>query len=665
MSSALNPAPFDIDAILAGAGGQLAELLRYQSGAEPLLAATFRADWRARSGLHADLLAACEPLFAALATLDPAQWAAAPAHDVWRVLALVQHSGVGYQPELGRAGEKILLELGSAAQLAASDGWAAATAALEGWWTQEQQRLGRLEQRLVDTERGQLRTRRAQQVAARLLNQNMAGRSFAREVVEYLQREWFQELQWALLQFGVDSEQWQRRAQLTERLVASLQPPGDDDEARQQLYALIPDVGAELAALLDERAHDRGILEQQLALIEAQHLLLLRGQEPPGADFQLIANNDPWLSTTTISASLLQRVTVLEPGSWFALRDGDGELRIKLALKLDDSTQLLFVNRLGVKALQKSFEEFAYLLSVGAAQQLPAPDCARAVLHDALAHIARSSIDDHQARAEARRLADIEARLRIEAKAKAMAEARALAAVQAQAEAQARADEEAARRAREEQDAEEERRQRELEQNAAELLRQEQLRQERAQREMAQLQAQRELAQQQLAQQQLAEQQERERAQQEQAQREEAARLQREAEQENAQPEIAAPAGNGVPVPDGATLPEQPARTPSPADEQRLRAARREAGLLPLGSWIELLDEAGNAQRLKVAVKLPSSGKLILVDRDGVRQAEFDRDTFASLLFEERARVLNQGPKFEDTLAKVVDSMRRDRAPRE
>jgi hypothetical protein len=110
---------------------------------------------------------------------------------------------------------------------------------------------------------------------------------------------------------------------------------------------------------------------------------------------------------------------------------------------------------------------------------------------------------------------------------------------------------------------------------------------------------------------------------------------------------------------------EAPARSPAPGDDQKLRAARREAGLLPLGSWIELLDTAGTPQRLKVAVKLPSSGKLILVDRNGVRQAEFDGDAFAGLLFEGRARILNQGPKFEDTLAKVVDSMRRDRAPRE
>jgi hypothetical protein len=612
MSSALKSPSFDLDAILAGAGEQLTELLCCQPNTEPALATTFWLDWRARSELHADLLAVCEPLSAALEALDPAHWAAAPVHAVWQVLALVQHSGAGYQPELGRAGERILVELGAAAQQAGRGGWVAAATALEAWWTQEQQRLGRLEQRLVDTERGQLRSRRAQQVAARLLNQAMAGKRFSREVADYLQCEWFQELQWALLHFGADSEQWQRRARLTERLVASLQPAGSDDEARQQLYALIPDVGTELGALLDERAHDRGVLEQQLALIETQHLLLLRGNEPPAADFQLIANNDPWLSTTTISASLLQRVAVLEPGSWFVLRDAAGELRIKLILKLDDSTQLLFVNRLGVKVLQKSFEEFAYLLSVGAAHQMPRPDCASEILRQIVARLLRNADHDGELeRTEARRLIDAEARLRIEAKAKALAEAQSL--------AEALAEAKAAQRAREEQIAQEE----------------EQRRQELARRDAEQ--------------------------QQERARQLDAERRQRAVAEQEAQRRAASEAA-ATPAPP----PEQPApAAAAPVDEQRLRAARREAGLMPLGTWIELIDAAGTAQRLKVAVKLPSSGKLILVDRDGVRQAELERDAFVNLLYEERARILNQGPKFEDTLARVVDSMRRDRAPRE
>jgi hypothetical protein len=250
------------------------------------------------------------------------------------------------------------------------------------------------------------------------------------------------------------------------------------------------------------------------------------------------------------------------------LRDTAAHLRIKLALKMDDTTQLLFVNRLGVKALQKSFEEFAYLLSVGAVTALPGADSARQLLRQVLEPLAQRGLEQQHERAEARRHADADARQRIEAKAKAIAEAKRLAA------AQALAAEEALQRVHDE----EQLRQRELLERQSELLEQ-----------------QNELLEQ---------------------QRDDA--------------------------------------------EQRFRVARQSAALLPIGSWIELRDESGTAQRLKVAVKLPSSGKLILVDRDGIRRAEFERDAFAARLLDGSAQILQQGLKFEDTLAKVVGSMRRD-----
>ncbi len=579
MPDVLPASPFDIDAILAGGAAPLRDLLQraLPHGAKASsLAKFFWATWQQRSGLHEQLLAACEPLRSALVALDPCDWAAAPQHPLWRILALLQHSGIGYQPELARAGEKILVELGVAVALLQSADWSATLQALEHWWEQEQQRLNRLEQRLIDSGRGQMRSRRAHEVAARLLNQTMAGKQFTRAIVDYLQREWLQELQWALLQFGADSEQWQRRVSLTGRLIESLQPPTGSAEAQQHLYVLIPDISAELAALLGERAHDRAVLEQQLALIEAQHLALLRGQPLPGVDFQLIANDDPWLSTSTsISASLLQRVTALTPGSWFLWRDSDAALRIKLALKMDDSTQLLFVNRLGVKARQQSFEEFAYLLSVGAVTPLPNVDCARTVLRTALELLVQRGVAQQHEHAAAKRQADDEARRQLEAKAKAIAEAKRLAAAQAQA--------------------------------VAEALRRE--------HEDAELRC-------------------------------------RESQQRD-----------------------------SAAAEQRLREARQSAASISIGSWVELrvadstIDgvvsaaadgaASGSTQRLKVAVKLPASGKLILVDRNGVRRAEFERDEFAAKLLDGSVQILHQGPKFEDTLARVVDSMRRDRAPKE
>ena len=575
-----SPLDQKIDELLAGRADMPAELLALalpgdSAQADPALAGLFWSKWQRQSGLHENFLAALEPLARALATLPATQWIGSDRHPLWRLLELLQCSGAGYEPELGRAGAKLLSDLQALLAPLAGGDWAAVLTAVEKQWQQEQARLQRLEQRLIDSEHGLLRSRRAQQQAARALNRELAGKRLPPAILTYLHDAWYRELQWCLLQFGEDSAEWHRRVALTARLVQSLQDPCGDPEQLQHLYALVPEVGAQLRETLSAHAPAAAVLEQQLALIEKHHLALLKGSVVPTQACTLIASDDPWAdATTTVSSDLVRQAAVLECGSWFLLRDGESERRIKLALKMDDTAQLLFVNRVGLKALQKSFEEFAYMLAIDAAVPLPATDHARAALRQLLQQLLQRGLqqqrarEDQQARAEEvlrraqeqQRLAAAEVERRRAAEVKARAEAAALAAAQEQAAAQARA---------------------------------------------------------------------------------EAEQLAREQEQQRRREAQERQAGDA---------------------DQRARLARQNATLLAIGNWVELHDDVGGVQRLKLAVKLPSSGKLIFVDREGMRQAEFERDAFAAKLLEGSARVLDAGPQFEDTLARVVGSLRRDRS---
>ena len=564
---------FQIDTLLAGQGSVLGDWLQQvlpgdAGRAEATLAGLFWSKWQRQSGIHPNFIAALEPLSRALMALPATQWVGSEQHPLWRLLELLQSSGAGYQPELGRAGEKLLSDLQVLWPALEQGDWAAALIAAETQWQQDQSRLQRLEQRLIDAERGLLASRRAQQQAARVINRALAGKRLSDAMLVYMHDVWYAELQWCFLQFGESSAEWQRRLDLTTRLVDSLQDPGENLERRQQLYALIPELSTELRETLSAHAPEHSILNQQLALIEMHHVAILKGRALTSEPCTLIANNDPWAdSSTTVSRDLLQKAAVLELGSWFLLRNDDGDSRIKLALKMEDTAQLLFVNRVGVKALQKSFEEFAYLLAIDVVAPLPLPDHARALLRQLFAQLLQRDAERQRARVEeAKRLAEeqqcaVEEELRRRAaREKAIAEAAELAAAQARAKAQETL--EAEQRARE----------------------QEQLRRRAVQEEQT------------------------------------------------------GDAG------------------------QRARSARQNATLIAIGSWVELHDDIGETQRLKLAVKLPSSGKLIFVDREGIRRAEFERDAFAAKLLEGSVRVLNAGPQFEDTLARVVGSLRRDTA---
>lgn len=569
------PTPEDlVAAILSGSAADLQALLARVSPREgepstdAVFANLFWSRWGRHTGLHEDFLALLAPVQSALVGLDPGVWVADSAHPVWELLALLRRAGSGYQLELGRAGSKILTEWAAVLQpLANTTADVDCLNALQQTlqqaqqqWQQERLKLDRLEQRLIDSQRGQLRSRRAQQLAARELNRAMGGKVFSADMASLLQLDWYRELQWCALQWGEASAQWRQWVELTQRLVYSVQNPGDDVEARQQLYGVIPEVEAELRAALLERAHDLAAVDQLLARVEREHVALLKSRPLPSAPFALIASDDPWASSAmSISRDLLQRAAELAVGSEYRVREGEQELRVRLALKMDDTGQLLFVNRLGVKALQKSLEEFAYALATEVAAPLPDPADSPRVLQLLLRQLLTRDEQQQRARDEVRERELAEQERRHAAREKALAEAQASAAAQAQS---AR---EAAEKAREE----------------------EQLRR----------------------------------------------RAQSDAEFRG-------------------------------DDSQRLRQARQTAAALAIGSWVELYDTLGAAQRVRLAVKLSASGKLIFVDDQGARRADCEREEFALRLLDGSARVLDQGPQFEDALARVVDSLRRDRAKR-
>jgi hypothetical protein len=555
VAAIVSGSPADLRALLAravtGEGGS----------ADAAFATLFWGRWCRHANLHEDYLAQLAPLRDALTRLDPCLWVTDPTHPVWELLALLRRAGSGYQPELGRAAGKILADWAAVLQsLAANADWSSALQPARHQWQQEREKLDRLEQRLIDSQRGQLRSRRAQQLAARELNRAMGGKIFSADMANLLQHDWYRELQWCALQWGAASEQWQHWVELTRRLVESVQSPGDDVEARQRLYGLIPEVEAQLRAALLERAHDLGAVDQLLARVEREHVALLKSQPLPSAPFALIASDDPWASNAmTMSRDLLQRAAELVVGSEYRVREGEQELRVRLALKMDDPDQLLFVNRLGVKVLQKSFEEFAYWLATGVAEPLPDPTDSPQVLQLLLRQLLARDAQQQRAREDVREREQAELQRRHAAREKALAEARAIADARAQS---ARA--------------------------AAEQAR-EQEQQRRRARSDAEFRG---------------------------------------------------------------------------DDAQRLRQARQTAAALPIGSWVELCDELGVAQRVRLAVKLSASGKLIFVDREGARRADCEREEFALRLLDGSACVLEQGPQFEDALARVVDSLRRDRAKR-
>lgn len=82
-----------------------------------------------------------------------------------------------------------------------------------------------------------------------------------------------------------------------------------------------------------------------------------------------------------------------------------------------------------------------------------------------------------------------------------------------------------------------------------------------------------------------------------------------------------------------------------------------EVDRLEAGSWIQLGGD-DEAVRLKLALRIRASGKLVFVDRHGLNRQEVFREDLAARVRDGEAQLLSEGAEFADTLSRVVGRLR-------
>lgn len=103
------------------------------------------------------------------------------------------------------------------------------------------------------------------------------------------------------------------------------------------------------------------------------------------------------------------------------------------------------------------------------------------------------------------------------------------------------------------------------------------------------------------------------------------------------------------------------------AEADRLEAVREaararalaEVDRLNMGGWIALKKVPDNdEQRLKLAVRINASRKLVFVDRLGLNRTELTVDDLAERLLSGTVRLLGASAEFDETLSRVVGRIR-------
>ena len=248
----------------------------------------------------------------------------------------------------------------------------------------ERRRSELLEQRTRDAEEGRALAELARERVQQALNDRLLGKTLPEVVVRLLQEAWSKVLLLTCLKHGEQSSEWQAGLQAMDDLIWSVEPH-DEPDARQRLLELVPGLLKSLRDGLSSAAFDPFATSEFFSQLEALHVQafnhVARSPEEITAAEQL-APADPESSVGPSMMAVVEEIVLVAPGeqvmsepslhlpendegllqvdklrlgSWVEIQeDEDHKLRCKLAAIVEPSGRYVFVNRTGMKVLEKT-----------------------------------------------------------------------------------------------------------------------------------------------------------------------------------------------------------------------------------------------------------------------------------------------------------------------
>ncbi|MFV3412169.1 DUF1631 domain-containing protein [Pseudomonas nitroreducens] len=257
----------------------------------------------------------------------------------------------------------------------------------------ERRRSDLLEQRTRDAEEGRARAELARQDVEGVLNERLLGRTLPEVVVRLLQEAWSQVLLLTCLKHGTRSSEWEAALATMDDLIWSVEPHEDPD-SRLRLLEMVPQLLKSLREGLASAAFDPFSTGEFFSRLEGLHVqafqrykqveeapLLDLDDDLPLLDDPLEAPVAPAATQPAMVAVLeeivlaspeparavepeeafadddesLRKVDELRVGSWVEIQeDAEHKLRCKLAAVIRPSGRYIFVNRTGMKVLEKT-----------------------------------------------------------------------------------------------------------------------------------------------------------------------------------------------------------------------------------------------------------------------------------------------------------------------
>jgi hypothetical protein len=270
----------------------------------------------------------------------------------------------------------------------------------------EKRRSELLEQRTRDAEEGRAKAELARQQVEQALNSRLLGKTLPEVVVRLLQEGWSKVLQLTCLKHGAESAEWEAALTVMDDLVWSVEPHESPDD-RLRLLELVPSLLKSLRDGLSSAAIDPFVTSEFFSKLEAVHVQVFQRFKREVAEEQAVPaeveqsaeatdevvaelGQGPLLELPPQEAEVdapamvevveeiillapgesrrqepeaslpdddeaLEKVDGLRVGSWVEIQeDEEHKLRCKLAAIIKPTGKYIFVNRTGMKVMEKS-----------------------------------------------------------------------------------------------------------------------------------------------------------------------------------------------------------------------------------------------------------------------------------------------------------------------
>ncbi|MBD1551001.1 DUF1631 domain-containing protein [Pseudomonas typographi] len=254
----------------------------------------------------------------------------------------------------------------------------------------ERRRSELLEQRTRDAEEGRARAELARLHVQFELNRRLLGKTLPQVVVRLLEEAWSKVLLLTWLKHGDASAEWALALETMDDLIWSVEPH-NEPQARLRLLELVPGLLKSLREGLTSSAFDPFATSEFFSQLETLHVQAIQRAAQPSSS--LLAPDDDTLlvridseivlegqqpqavpePTSVLAADdpALAMVDAMRPGTWVELQeDAEHRLRCKLTTVIASTGKYIFVNRTGMKVLERSRAALAQAVHDGSLRVL-------------------------------------------------------------------------------------------------------------------------------------------------------------------------------------------------------------------------------------------------------------------------------------------------------